>query len=162
MTGFIAWCGFFGGWLLVAGPFYQAAIELREESFEREAFEEAAANVPQPVPPSNWWWLLPPVYYLIARRRGSVQREAIMARLTKEQLDDLYSFMSKARGWVIVGMGALLIATKETWELSEHYEWSDAIFVALWVVMVLIAFGSTSLRLSRDSKYRKTYSARGA
>jgi hypothetical protein len=160
MTGFIAWCGFFGGWLLVVGPVYQAAIELREEAFEREAFEEAAANVPQPVPPSNWWWLLPPVYYAIARRRGNVQREAILARLTKDQMDDLFSFVSKARGWLIVGMGALLIATKETWELGEHYEWTVLTFVVIWIVMSLLAFGSIIYRLASDSKYRESYSAR--
>ena len=31
---FIAWSGFLSAWLLVAGPIYQAAIELEEEDVE--------------------------------------------------------------------------------------------------------------------------------
>jgi hypothetical protein len=30
VDGVIAWCGFVGAWLLVAGPIYQAALELPE------------------------------------------------------------------------------------------------------------------------------------
>ena len=36
MNQVIAWAGFLGAWLLVAGPLYQGAIELREEEVDRE------------------------------------------------------------------------------------------------------------------------------
>ena len=32
----ILWSGFFGAWLLVAGPLYQAALELSEEDISRD------------------------------------------------------------------------------------------------------------------------------
>jgi hypothetical protein len=44
----IAWCGFFGAWFLVAGPVYQAALELEEEGLERDTF----------APRSPGWWVL--------------------------------------------------------------------------------------------------------
>jgi hypothetical protein len=54
MDGVIAWCGFFGAWLLVAGPVYQAALELQEQDIERERLQEATAQVPAPDPVSAW------------------------------------------------------------------------------------------------------------
>ena len=74
MAVFIAWSGFLGAWLLVAGPIYQAAIELEEEDVEREVIAEASANVEAPPRVSPWWRLLPPVAYLLHRRRGRVHR----------------------------------------------------------------------------------------
>ena len=70
MNQVIAWVGFLGAWLLVAGPLYQGAIELVEEDIDREAIAETTASVPRPDPPSPWWWLLPPVMYLIRHSRG--------------------------------------------------------------------------------------------
>jgi hypothetical protein len=35
----IAWCGFLGAWLLFAGPIFQAALELQEESREADRIE---------------------------------------------------------------------------------------------------------------------------
>jgi hypothetical protein len=35
MNQVIAWAGFLGAWLLVAGPLYQGALELREEDVDR-------------------------------------------------------------------------------------------------------------------------------
>jgi hypothetical protein len=154
MTGFIAWCGFFGGWLLVGGPVYQAAIELREETFEREVIEEAKQHVEPPEPVSTWWWLVPPVYYEMSRRRNRDYQDAVIAELTLEQFDDLASFFNKARGWMIVGMGALLIATKETWELCEHYEWSTTTFVTIWLLATGLVFGTVARRMRREEGVR--------
>lgn len=36
MDHLIAWCGFLGAWLLVAGPLHQATRELEEEEIERD------------------------------------------------------------------------------------------------------------------------------
>jgi hypothetical protein len=64
----IAWAGFLGAWLLVAGPLYQGAIELREEDVDREGIQASTARIPRPELPSRSW-LLPPVMYLIRRQR---------------------------------------------------------------------------------------------
>ncbi len=44
--------------------------------------------------------------------------------------------MTKAIGWLLVGLGGLLLAVKETWELTEHYEWPVAVF---WILVVVMA-----------------------
>jgi hypothetical protein len=46
----------------VAGPVYQAYLELQEQQFERERFTEVGSHVPAP-PRVSGWWLLPPVKY---------------------------------------------------------------------------------------------------
>jgi hypothetical protein len=58
MSHAMAWRGFFGARLLVAGPIYQAAIELRDEEFRRSDLEEAAASVEPPPRVSAWVWAL--------------------------------------------------------------------------------------------------------
>src|SRR5262245_46427725 len=73
----IDWAGFLGAWLLVAGPLYQGALELREEDVDREGLEASKARVPRPESPSPWWWLLPPVFYLIRRNRSRAYRQAV-------------------------------------------------------------------------------------
>jgi hypothetical protein len=99
MNQVIAWAGFLGAWLLVAGPLYQGAIELHEEDIGREAIEASAARVPRPDPPSPWWWLLPPVIYLIRRQRSNAYRRAALAQLTQAQREQFTSFVNKATGW---------------------------------------------------------------
>ena len=41
----IAWCGFLGAWLLVAGPLDQAVREIEDQAFQHEALDEAKAVV---------------------------------------------------------------------------------------------------------------------
>ena len=38
-------------------------------------------------------------------------------------------YMNIARGWMLVGAGAFLIALKETWELVEHQEWPEPVLL---------------------------------
>jgi hypothetical protein len=66
----IAWAAFAGAWLLVAGPLYQGALELREQDIDREGLEASKARVEPPKMPSPWWWLVPPVFYLLRRQHG--------------------------------------------------------------------------------------------
>jgi hypothetical protein len=150
MSGFIAWCAFFGAWALVAGPLYQAAIELQEQDIEREKIAEATATSERPV--SSWWWLFPPARYLLARRRLNRSRDAIRAALAPEEMEALVRYVSKASGWLFVGVGGLLLAIAETWGLREHYDWPAAVFWVLIVVMMLASVGNVALRFRRASR----------
>jgi hypothetical protein len=149
----IAWCAFFGGWLLVAGPLTQAALELREEDIESAEIEATSTRLRSAFPQvSRWWWLLPPVYYWRQRRRSRRFREAVMRELTPEQLSSVLSFVNTATGWLFVAGGASLIAVKETWELAEAQHWPHAVFWVLVVVMVVVCTGSTAVRLARTGQ----------
>ena len=75
MEHLIAWCGFLGGWLLVAGPISQAVQELTELELERERIAEATSKVERPPPVSVWWWLLPPAKMYLEHRRNDAFRE---------------------------------------------------------------------------------------
>src|SRR6478609_8551901 len=111
----ILWAGFLGAWLLVAGPVWQAVVELGNEEFERARFTSAVDSVPPPERVSSWWWLLPPLgLYLSSRSHTRFQHQVLLA-LPDEEYDAFSSFMAKARGWMLVGLGGLLILSKETW-----------------------------------------------
>jgi hypothetical protein len=145
----IAWCGFFGAWLLVAGPVYQAAIEIEDEEFQRSDLERAASLTDAPPPVSRWWLLLPPLAYLLALRRQRAHRRAVMAVLTPTQIEQFMHLRSTAAAWLFVASGASLIAVKETWELHEAYEWSTWIFYALIGLMITACAANTALRIRR-------------
>jgi len=148
-------CGCLGAWLLVAGPVYQAALELQEEAIDREAMSRVAAGVPQPPKLSSWWWLLPPVAYVKQRRAGDAYRRAVMAQLAPEQMEAMIAFMNKATGWLLVAIGALLIGVKETWELCELFHFSAAIFWVLIVLAIVICVGHTVARLRGTERVLK-------
>jgi hypothetical protein len=152
MNQVIAWAGFFGAWLLVAGPLYQGAIELREADVDRDAIEASTAGVPRPEPPSAWWWLLPPAMYLIRHRRRSAFRQAAIARLTQLQREQFSSFINKATGWFTVAIGATLLAAEQTWEVVERYHWPVWLFWLLVVVALGLSVLNTSLRMIRDER----------
>ncbi len=149
MSEVIAWSGFVGGWLLVAGPVYQAAIELADEDFERSDLEAAHASIDSPPRASGWWWLLPPVAYALRRRRARATRHALLHVLEPDQLERLMHFSETATAWLFVASGASLIATKETWDLHETYEWPTWVFWALTVVMVAFCASNTVVRVRR-------------
>jgi hypothetical protein len=156
MDAFIVWCGFVGGWLLFAGPVHQAALELHEQDLERERIATATASVAKPARVSTWWWLLPPVRYLLEWRLAREHRSAMLAALDARDLADLLQYLNKARGWLLVGLGGLLLAINETWELREHYEWPVAVF---WVLAVGLGLGcgtftAESLRRTRQTLER--------
>jgi hypothetical protein len=148
-------CGALGAWLLVAGPIYQAVIELKEEEFDREGFEEATSGVPRPEPISHWWWLLPPVAYLKQRAKSTAYRRAVMDELKPEQREQMFNFMNKASGWLLVAFGAFLIAFKETWEVCELFHWPLWTFIVLVVVAALFSVGYASFRENRTQKILK-------
>ncbi len=119
----MAWCGFVGAWLLVAGPLAQGTIELGEQDLERDVLAGATTAVTKPPPVSAWWWLAPPIRYLLNRRRTREYRRAVTERLTLAQLEAIHSYLEKAQAWLLVAGGAALFAVKETWELRESYDW---------------------------------------
>jgi hypothetical protein len=143
----IAVCGFIGGWLLVAGPVWQAAIELREEEVDREAIEAVRSSAPPPPKVSAWWWLLPPVAYFLQARRQRAARQAFQDALPPEALKQTISFLNKANGWVVVALGGFLLAVKETWELIDDLGWPQWVFWVLIVVMPIIAIGNAVRKL---------------
>ncbi len=86
----IAALGALGAWLLVAGPLYQAATELRDQGLtQRRALPDTIAPS-QPISP--WWWLIPPVaYWRHHRERTRIKREVIGVMSTEEVQRMLHS-----------------------------------------------------------------------
>ena len=149
MDALLHWAGFVGAWLLVAGPLFQASIELRDEAIDRDAFAATMASVPPAPRTSPWWWLLPPVAYLLRRRRSKAARDAVLVAMSPTQRAQFVGFQNKAHGWFMVAGGAFLIALKETGELVELYElpaWVFWVAVVVLAVAVLIWNGLTSVR----------------
>jgi hypothetical protein len=142
----IAWCGFLGAWLLVAGPLDQAVREVEDNEFERDAITEAASKVEEPPQVSGWWLLLPPVWWMLRRRREGEYRRRVTAAMDDRDLLAFLNIRDVLNGWAYVAAGASLIAVKETWELHENYEWPEWTFFALIVAMLLFCVSTTRLR----------------
>ena len=60
--------------------------------------------------------------------------------------------MNKATGWFIVAAGALLLATKETWELVEQFEWPVWLFWVLVVVVFILCVANAAARMNNSNK----------
>ncbi|MEP9384008.1 hypothetical protein [Nocardioides sp. KR10-350] len=148
----ILWCGFAGAWLLVAGPVYQAVLELRDEDIERDRIAAVAAEVGRPEPVSPWWWLIPPAAYFISKSRSDRMRREMVARLSDEDFEAFLGFVNKAAAWLMVGCGGFLIAAKETWELVEGMEWETWLFWVLLVVMAGVSVGHAAARSGREQQ----------
>jgi hypothetical protein len=142
----IAWCGFLGAWLLVAGPLDQAVREIADQEFRHEALEEAKARVDEPEPVSRWWLLLPPVWWVKQQRRNSIYQHQVGAAMTTKDLLAFLTIKDILNAWLYVAVGAALIGVKETWELHEEYEWPEWAFWGLLVLAVVLCVGSTLLR----------------
>ena len=152
MDAVIAWVAFVGSWLLFAGPVYQASLELQEEGLERDRFERVTAGVPNPEPISAWWWLLPPVRYVLERRRWKDHRRTMMTALTVAQRKQLIQYLNKTTGWLFVAFGGFLIAVKETWELSERYEWPMWVFFVLVVAVAAVCLTYTATQMAQSDR----------
>jgi hypothetical protein len=147
--------GAIGAWLLVAGPVYQAALELQEQEFDREGIDAVTSSVPASPKVSPWWWLFPPVAYLKSRKRSRERRAAVMDAMGPEQVQQTVDFLNKARGWLIVAGGASLILVKETWEAVEIFHWPIWLFVILLLVLALLAVGNAAGSLARSARMLK-------
>ncbi len=142
----IAWCGFLGAWLLVAGPLDQAVREVAEQEFDHEVFDEAKARVDPPPPVSKWWLLLPPVWYYLRARRESIYRHLVGEALPDEDLLAFLTVKDVLNAWLYVAVGGFLIAVKETWELHEAYEWPEWSFFLLAAFMLVFCVTITVIR----------------
>jgi hypothetical protein len=149
MSAVITWSAFAGAWLLVAGPVYQAALELSAELIEREIIETAKQQVPRPRF-SSWWWLLPPVGYVLTRRVRRDYRNDVLTALTRTQREQLVRFSDKANAWIFIASGAFLAAVADTWHVREVYEWPLWVFFAVLVVMVFACTFNTAYRMKRS------------
>jgi hypothetical protein len=151
----IVWAGFFGAWLLVAGPLYQGALELAEEDVDRDEIQTTKTKVARPEPPSPWWWLFPPGMYVISRRQGKQFRDDVMAQLSPVQRENFTRFMNKAAGWFTVAAGATLLAADQTWRVIERYDWPVWVFWLLMVGMFGVAVLNTSVRMIRNERVNR-------
>jgi hypothetical protein len=154
MHHFILWVGFLGGWLLVAGPLYQASVELGEEEFEGERYHRAAREVGPPPETSPWWWLFPPARLFVGRRRRDEWNEQVLRQLPDEDYEAFGSFMRKARGWLFVALGGTAIAAKETYELVEGSHWPVAVFWVLVPAMALLCVLNVAVQARREHTAR--------
>jgi hypothetical protein len=145
----IAWCAFAGAWLLVAGPVYQAALELSAEEIERGAIAAAKEQV-EPPRVSAWWWLLPPVGYLLSRRQRRAYRRDVMTSLPRAQLEQLVRFSDKANGWIFIALGAFLVAIAGTWQIRELYEWPLWVYLLVVAGMIFACTFNTAFRMKRS------------
>jgi hypothetical protein len=146
----VIWAGFLGAWMLVAGPLYQGAIELREEDVDRDEIQATKTNVARPEPPSPWWWLFPPAMYLIRRRQGKQFRDQMLAQLSPLQREQFTRFMNKAVGWFTVAGGATLLAADQTWRVSQHYGWPTWLFWLFAAAMLGASVLNTAVRMIRE------------
>lgn len=151
----ILWCAFLGSWLLLAGPVYQAVIELRAEEIESERIREVTSGVPPPPRVSAWWWLLPPVRWVLIRRRREQHQDMMLDALSDEDYEALIRYLHKATGWIFVGAGGFLIAVAQTYELVEALEWPLAVFWVLLVTMTGLSIGNAAAREARTERGRQ-------
>lgn len=146
---FVLWCGFVGAWLLVAGAIYQAFLELRNDQMAEGRMAALTAAVPLLPRVSPWWWLLPPVRLVLDTRRRNRIRETFLTSLSSLDRETLVTFISKARGWVIVATGGLLIAMEATYSLIEHLGYGTLCY---WLAVM----GSLALCVLNTILYRAT------
>lgn len=148
----VAWCGFVGAWMLVAGPMYQGAIELSEMTVDMPAIRSQASAVARPERVSPWWWLLPPIAYTMTRRKQRVWQEQVMASLTSQQRVEFVTYSNKATGWFVVGSGAALIGIKEAVDLAHTLNWPSPAAILLIVLAAAGAFGFTVRRMQLSQR----------
>jgi hypothetical protein len=96
---------------------------------------------------------VPPMHWVLQRRRQEAHKRLILHAMQDDDYEALSQFVNKAVGWILVAIGALLIAAKETYGLCQEMEWSDAVFWVLLVVMAAVCNGYTAYRISRTERH---------
>lgn len=150
----ILWIAFVGSWLLFAGPIYQAALELSDENLEIDKIRLPRESAGLPPRISVYWWFLPPIKLYLEQRRSSQYRKYLFQTMDTKDAESLMSFLNKATGWLLVAIGGLFIATKETYELSKYYEISPVVFTLVILIMALISISFTVINLRKIKKVK--------
>jgi hypothetical protein len=148
------WLGFIGSWFLFAGPIYQAVLELQDQDIEFDRLRAAGAKVPRPAKLSGWFWIIFPVKLYVEYRRNKYQQQHILKLLDRNDIESLVSFRNKSTAWLFVALGGACIASKETYELAEHYELSGQVLLLLIVVMIALSIINLAYRLKRSTKIK--------
>jgi hypothetical protein len=146
------WLPFVGTWLLVAGPLLQAVLEIREEGVSQESVHAATAGITPSPSPSGWWWLLPPVMIVKRRHRSRAFWQETFAALSPDQAVQLAGMRPRTYGWSLVALGAACLATDETWELTEHYDWPAWSAVAIVAMLGALAVVNAVVNTSPASR----------
>jgi len=157
-----AWAGFLGVWCLVAGPIYQANLELRAEDLAVDRIRAASKQVPAPDTVSDWWWLLPPMHWVLRRRCQEAHKRMVLDVMQDEDYEALTHFVNKAVGWMVVAVGGFLIAAKESYGLCQEMEWSNVVFWTLLVVMAALSNGFSAGRITRTERHLARHASRTA
>lgn len=131
------WLGFIGGWLLFAGPVYQAFGELGAQESAHAEIDQVIEGITTPRRVATWWWLLPPIALILQYRRTREFQQVAFRALTPAQLQAWVRSTDKATGWWIVAAGAFLIALTETSRLMDAL---DLASWTTWPVSVAAAF----------------------
>lgn len=139
--------GFLGGWLLVAGSVYQAALEMLEQDIGTDELREAGSKVEKPPRVSAWWWLVPPIRLYLAKRRRDAYMQSYFASLDAVQSEALTSYFHKSTAWLYVGIGSFLLATKETYELLEHAHILMGFLILIIFVLLVLSVFNTAIRI---------------
>lgn len=155
METFMAWLVFLGAWLLFAGPIYQAVLELRDEDIEIDRIRAAKASVQKPENVSAWWWILPPlkIYKEFASRRAYQWR--YVKTLTREDLESVVSFQSKAFAWSLVAVGGFFVACDETYNVVQQEGWSNLVLLLMIIGMLVLSILNLILQTSRAKAVTK-------
>jgi hypothetical protein len=143
----VLWLGVIGSWLLFAGPVYQAGLELRDHENAAMRLRRTLSSMAPPAPVSWWWWLIPPVKIMLEWRRAIDHRRAFMDALSLEEYTSLLTFIHKATGWWLVGMGGLLVAIQQSYGFAQRYHLGDPSFVASVVAIAVVCQLGCTLRL---------------
>lgn len=153
MADVASWASCVGAWLLFGGALHQGALDLRAEQELGDRIEEAkraSADALEPV--SAWWLLLPPVYLAKRHRRSEERRMSIVLDLDDDEHERLMRYLNQAFGWMVVGLGAVLLAIATTVDLGDERGWPGAVTAAVVVgaaTVALVTIASQTRRTER-------------
>ena len=88
--------------------------------------------------------------FVLYRRSYKAAQQAILARLTPTQHEQVTRFQSKAIGWYTVAGGAALLAAGDTWHVVQQYGWPVWLFWLLVAVMLVVAVIPTAIQFISD------------
>jgi hypothetical protein len=143
---------FFGSWLLFAGAIFQSALELREQDIERDRIHEIKKEISIPRNVSSWWWLLPPVKLILERVQTHKWRKEYFKILIPEDREALVNFTQKAKGWLFVAGGGILLALETTWRFTQLLDWDWWLRLITIVALIYISLFYTITQMKFAEK----------